>query len=173
MSKIFKNDNIERRTIAVIIDNESGALARVTALFAGRGYNIEALTVSEITNNKSRITLTTSGSPRVLSQIKKLLERLVPVHKVVDLTIETESIERELSLIKLVTNNLNNRLEIIKISEIFSAKIILITSTHIIFEIAHSPDEIDRFIENIQNFGELEITRTGVTAISTNVDILE
>jgi acetolactate synthase-1/3 small subunit len=97
------NPKIERHTFAVLVDNEAGVLARVVGLFSGRGYNIESLTVAEVdpTEHTSRITIVTSGTPEILEQIRAQIGRLVPVHRVVDWTVDKPSIAREMALVKV------------------------------------------------------------------------
>ena len=102
-------------TISVLVDNEAGVLARVIGLFSGRGYNIDSLTVAEVDQaaQMSRITIVTSGTPQVIEQIKAQLGRLVPVHRVVDLTVECDSVERELAALNRRLNDLKRRQEAI------------------------------------------------------------
>ncbi|MBB43444.1 MAG: acetolactate synthase small subunit [Rhodospirillaceae bacterium] len=160
-------DNTEKHTIAVLVDNEAGVLARVIGLFSGRGYNIESLTVAEVDVQEglSRICVVTSGTPMVIEQIKAQLDRLVPVHKISDLTAEGESVERELALIK-VKGKGNKRVEALRIADIFRARAIDSTNNSFIFEISGKPDKIDAFINLMQPLGLNEITRTGVVAIA-------
>ena len=116
---------IATHTISVLVDNEAGVLARVIGLFSGRGYNIESLTVAEIdqTDHMSRITIVTNGAPQVIEQIKAQLGRLVPVHRVVDLTVECESVEREFALVKVAGNG-DARVEALRLSEAFRARVV-------------------------------------------------
>ena len=160
--------NSERRhTIAVLVDNEPGVLARVIGLFAGRGYNIESLTVSEIDAVKgySRITIVTSGTDMVIEQIKALLDRLVPVHMVEDLTIQGPCLERELALVKVV-NSGESRIEALRIADMFRAHAIDSTLDSFVFELTGSPQKLNAFIELMAGLGETEITRGGVVAIA-------
>ena len=160
--------NSERRhTIAVLVDNEPGVLARVIGLFAGRGYNIESLTVSEISAVKgySRITIVTSGTDMVIEQIKALLDRLVPVHMVEDLTIQGPCLERELALVKVV-NSGESRIEALRIADMFRAHAIDSTLDRFVFELTGSPQKLNAFIELMAGLGETEITRGGVVAIA-------
>jgi acetolactate synthase-1/3 small subunit len=158
---------IERHTIAVLVDNEAGVLARVVGLFSGRGYNIESLTVAEVdpSAHTSRITLVTSGTPEVLEQIKAQLGRLVPVHRVVDWSIDKPSIQREMALVKVVGTG-ESRLEAMRIAQAYFAKPVDVTHTSFIFEITGSPPKINSFIEMMQILGLVEVSRTGVAAIS-------
>ena len=160
--------NADRRhTIAVLVDNEPGVLARVIGLFAGRGYNIESLTVSEVDAVKgySRITIVTSGTDMVIEQIKALLDRLVPVHMVEDLTLQGPCLERELGLVKVV-NAGENRIEALRIADMFRARAIDSTLNSFVFELTGSPKKLNAFIELMSGLGETEITRGGVVAMA-------
>jgi acetolactate synthase-1/3 small subunit len=158
---------IERHTIAVVVDNEAGVLARVIGLFSGRGYNIESLTVAEVDAEKalSRITVVTSGTPMIIEQIKNQLDRLVPVHTISDLTVEGRSVERELALVK-VRGTGNKRVEALRIADIFRARAIDSTSNSFVFEISGSGEKLDAFIDLMRPLGLVEISRTGVAAIA-------
>ena len=157
----------ETHTMTVLVDNEPGVLARVIGLFSGRGYNIESLTVAEVDPRAhlSRITVVTSGTPMVIEQIKAQLGRLVPVHNVRDLTIEGPSVERELALIK-VQGTGESRVECLRIAEIFRARVVDTTTESFIFEMTGATDKINKFIELMRPLGLVEITRTGVAAIT-------
>ncbi len=158
---------IERHTIAVLVDNEAGVLARVVGLFSGRGYNIESLTVAEVDNagHTSRITIVTSGTPMVIEQIKAQLDRLVPVHKVVDLTSEAPGIEREMALVKVAGTG-ERRVEALRLSDAFRARVIDTTHTSFIFEVTGAPDKIDAFVGLMRPLGLVDVSRTGVVAIA-------
>jgi len=158
---------IERHTISVLVDNEPGILARVVGLFSGRGYNIESLTVAETDSreHRSRITLVTSGTPMIIEQIKAQLERLVPVHKVSDLTEGGAHVERELALIK-VRGTGEKRVESLRIADIFRARAIDSTIDSFVFEMTGSTDKIDAFIKLMEPLGLVEVARTGVAAIA-------
>lgn len=160
-------DNIRRHTISVLVDNEPGVLARVIGLFSGRGYNIESLTVAEIdvAASLSRITVVTSGTPMIIEQIKVQLERLVPVHKVKDLTLEGPFIEREMALVKVVGSG-EKRVETLRIADIFKARVVDATITSFVFEITGAAEEIDRFVDLMQQLGMVDISRTGAVALS-------
>ena len=160
-------DSDRRHTIAVLVDNEPGVLARVIGLFAGRGYNIESLTVSEIDSVKrySRITIVTSGTDMVIEQIKALLDRLVPVHMVEDLTVQGPCLERELALVKVV-NAGESRIEALRIADMFRARAIDSTLNSFVFELTGSPKKLNAFIELMSGLGKTEITRGGVVAIA-------
>ena len=158
---------IERHTLACIVDNEAGVLARVIGLFAGRGYNIDSLTVAEIdhTGHRSRITVVTSGTPAVIEQIKAQLGRIVPLHKVQDLTVEGPSVERELALFK-VSGKGDKRIEALRLAEIFRANVVDSTLDSFVFEITGTPEKIDAFADLMRPIGLLEVARTGVAALS-------
>ena len=156
-----------RHTLAVLVDNEFGVLARVVGLFSGRGYNIESLTVAEVDSERklSRITIVTSGTEVVVEQIKRLLEKMVPVHKVHDLTVEGAFVERELALVK-VQGEGEKRVESLRIADIFRARVVDSTISSFVFEITGSREKIDAFIELMRPIGLMEICRTGVAAMS-------
>ena len=156
----------EQRTLACIVDNEPGVLARVVGLFAARGYNIESLTVAEIDRNahQSRITIVTSGTNHVLEQIEQQLLRLVPVIKVIDVTNSTGGIERELALVKVAATG-EKRVESLRISEIFRAHVIDTTNESFIFEVTGASQKIDQFVELMRPLGLVEVSRTGVLSI--------
>jgi acetolactate synthase-1/3 small subunit len=154
------------RTLSVLVDNEPGVLARVIGLFSGRGYNIDSLTVTETEHEKhlSRITILTRGTPGVIEQIKHQLERLVPVHRVRDLTVESHSLERELALIKVVGKG-DKRIEALRIAEIFRAKVVDTSTEHFVFEVTGKPAKIEEIIQIMTELGLVEVSRTGVAAI--------
>lgn len=161
------SDVQERHTLTVIVDNESGVLARVIGLFSGRGYNIDSLTVAEVDHlgHRSRITVVTTGTPQVIQQIKAQLERMVPVHEVHDLTVEGASVERELALIK-VTGDGDKRVEALRLADIFRANVVDTTLQSFVFEITGTPEKVDAFAELMRPLGLVEIARTGVAALS-------
>lgn len=160
-------DIIETHTLAVVVDNEAGVLARVIGLFSGRGYNIESLTVAEIDHegHRSRITVVTTGTPAVIAQIKAQLGRMVPVHDVHDLTEEGSSVERELALFK-VAGTADKRIEALRLAEIFRANVVDSTLQSFIFEMTGTSEKIDAFAELMRPLGLLEVARTGVAALS-------
>lgn len=164
---------INKHTIAVLVDNEPGVLARVIGLFSGRGYNIESLTVAEVISEgkQSRITLVTSGTRMVIEQIKAQLRRLVPVHRVADLTDEGASVERELALIKVVSTG-EKRIEALRIADIFRARVVDSTHSSFVFEVTGASSKVDAFIGLMAPLGLEEIARTGVAAISRGTDSL-
>ncbi|OYY63702.1 acetolactate synthase small subunit [Sphingomonas sp. 28-62-11] len=160
-------EKVERHTLAVIVDNEPGILARIAGLFTARGYNIESLTVSEINADKavSRITIVTSASPPVLEQIVAQLDRLVPVHKVTDLTAAGAHVERELALIKVAGTG-DHRIEALRLADVYRARVVDATTSSFVFEVTGGTDKIDKFIELMREVGLIEIARTGIVAIS-------
>ncbi|MDR3376273.1 MAG: acetolactate synthase small subunit [Ancalomicrobiaceae bacterium] len=157
---------IERHTLAVIVDNEPGVLARVIGLFSGRGYNIETLTVSETEHEKhlSRITIVTTGTPAIIQQIKLQLGRLIPVHRIVDLTLAGAILERELALVK-VRGKGEPRVEALQLAEAFNARVMDATTESFVFEITGKSDKLDQFISLMVPLGLVEVSRTGVAAI--------
>jgi acetolactate synthase-1/3 small subunit len=158
---------IEKHTIAVLVDNEPGILARVVGLFSGRGYNIESLTVAETdrANSLSRITVVTSGTPMIIEQIKAQLSRLVPVHAVRDLTDEGPHVERELALIKVAGTG-EKRIESLRLADIFRARVIDSTIESFVFEMTGSTEKLNAFINLMEPLGLVDVSRTGVVAIS-------
>jgi len=166
-----KDARIETHTIVVTVDNEPGVLARVIGLFAGRGYNIESLTVAEVDRaaHLSRITVVTSGTAAVIEQIRAQLGRLVPVHRVVDITLEKPGIERELALIKVASTG-EKRVESLRVSQVFRARALDTTHGSFVFHIPGPPAKIDDFIELIRPLGLVEVSRTGVAAISRGAE---
>ena len=164
-------DVIEKHTLAVLVENEPGALARVIGLFSGRGYNIESLTVAEVdhTGHRSRITIVTTGTPEVIEQIKAQLGRIVIVHQVNDLTVEGPSVERELALFKVAGKG-DHRIEALRLAEIFRANVVDSTLTSFVFEITGTPEKIDAFADLMRPLGLKEVARTGVAALSRGTD---
>ena len=160
-------------TIAVLVDNEPGVLARVIGLFSGRGYNIESLTVAEISHEEgfSRITIVTSGTPMIIEQIKAQLGRLVPVHNVSDLTLDGPSVERELALVK-VGGSGEKRVESLRIADIFRARVLDSTNESFVFEIAGDTGKLNAFIELMRPLGLADVSRTGVVAIARGLGAL-
>jgi acetolactate synthase-1/3 small subunit len=154
------------RTLSVLVDNEPGVLSRIAGLFSGRGYNIDSLTVTETEHSKhlSRFTIVTKGTPAVIEQIKHQLERMVPVHRVVDLTIEAESLERELALIKVAGKG-EKRIEALRLAEIFKANVIDASTEHFVFELTGRSVDVERFIAIMSELGLVEVSRTGIAAI--------
>lgn len=166
-------DQINTHTISVLVDNEAGVLARVIGLFSGRGFNIDSLTVAEVDDgaHTSRITVVTTGTPMVIEQIKAQLGRLVPVHRVVDLTVETDSVERELALIK-VSGKGEARVEALRMSEAFRARVVDATPNSFVFELTGRTEKIDAFIGLMRPLGLKEVSRTGVAAIARGAEAM-
>ena len=156
----------ERRTLAGLVQNEAGVLARVIGLFSGRGYNIESLTVAETdhVSHRSRITIVTTGTPAVIEQIKAQLSRIVPVHGVHDLTKEGPSVERELALVKVASSG-EARVEALRMADVFRANVLDATLESFVFEITGAPEKIDAFVELMAPLGLKDVSRTGVAAI--------
>ena len=161
------SDTIEKHTLAVLVENEPGVLARVIGLFAGRGYNIESLTVAEVDHqgHLSRITIVTTGTPQVIEQIKAQLGRIVSVYAVHDLTVEGPSVERELAMFK-VSGQGEKRVEALRLADIFRANVVDSTLESFIFEITGAPEKIDAFADLMRPLGLTEVARTGVAALS-------
>jgi acetolactate synthase-1/3 small subunit len=160
-------EKIETHTLSVIVDNEPGVLARVIGLFSGRGYNIDSLTVSETEHEKhlSRITIVTRGTPMVIEQIKNQLDRLVPIHRVVDMTLAGPSIQRELAMVK-VRGTGEPRVEALRLADAFRARVIDAGTESFIFEITGASEKIEQFIALMLPLGLVEVSRTGVVAIA-------
>ncbi len=161
------SDVIESHTLAVIVDNEPGVLARVIGLFSGRGYNIDSLTVAEVdhTGHMSRITIVTKGTPQIIEQIKAQLGRIVSVHEVHDLTVEGDSVERELALVR-VHGTGEHRVEALRLADIFRAQVVDSTHESFVFELTGAPSKIDAFADMMRPLGLGRIARTGVAALS-------
>jgi acetolactate synthase-1/3 small subunit len=157
----------ESHTIAVLVENEPGVLARVIGLFSGRGYNIDSLTVAEVDKERgrSRINIVTRGTTQVIEQIKALLAKLVPVHHVVDLTLEGGHVERELALIK-VTGDREQLVQALRIADFMHARLVDSTTQSFVFEITGAPNQIDSFIHLMGPLGLVEVSRAGVVAIA-------
>ena len=164
---------IETHTLSVIVDNEPGVLARVIGLFSGRGYNIESLTVSETEHQKhlSRITIVTRGTPMVIEQIKNQLDRLVPIHRVVDMTVAGPHIERELAMIKVAGKG-EPRVEALRLADAFRARVIDAGTESFIFEITGASEKIEQFIALMLPLGLVEVSRTGVVAIARGAEAM-
>ncbi len=177
MSSVYEanvhSTEVDRHVIAVLVDNEPGVLARVVGLFSGRGYNIETLTVAEVEHAKhlSRITVVTSGTPMVIEQIKAQLDRLVPVHRVSDLSTEGPAVEREMALVKVAGAG-EDRIESLRIADIFRANVVDSTNASFVFEIVGKPGKIDAFCDLMKPIGLTDVSRTGVVAISRGADAI-
>lgn len=165
-----KGEREEKHTLSILVENEPGVLARVTGLFSGRGYNIESLSVAETdhANNLSRITIISSGTPLVVEQIKNQLDRLVPVHRVTDLSLEGEHVERELALVK-VGGSGEKRLEALQTADIFRARVVDSTLESFVFEVTGSSAKINAFIDLMRGLGMIDVSRTGIAAMSRGV----
>ncbi|WP_119418521.1 acetolactate synthase small subunit [Desertibaculum subflavum] len=161
------SEQLRRHTFSVLVDNEAGVLARVIGLFSSRGYNIESLTVAAIDEvaNISRITVVASGTEMVIEQIKHQLGRLVPVHKVTDLTMEGPFLARELALVKVAGTG-DKRVEALRVADIFRARAVDTSKNSFVFEISGTTEKIDAFIQLMKDLGLVELSRTGVVAIS-------
>lgn len=157
----------DRHILSVLVDDEFGVLNRVVGLFSARGYNIESLTVAEVDPRRrySRITVVTRGAPSKIKHIIALLERMVPVHKVNDLTMEGPYIERELALVKVVGKG-EERVEALRIADIFRAKPVDTTIESFVFEITGTTEKVDTFINLMKPIGLVEVCRTGVASLS-------
>lgn len=163
----LKDTNTYRHVLSVLVDNESGVLARVIGLIAGRGYNIESLTVSEVDRerNLSRINMSTSGTHQIVEQIKAQLARLVPVHVVRDLTDDGPSVARELALVKVAGVG-DKRVEALRIGDIFRANVVDSSIKSFVFEVVGNTEKVDAFIELMKPLGLVEVSRTGVAALA-------
>ena len=151
------------------VDNEAGVLARVVGLFSARGYNIESLTVAETDSaqHTSRITIVTSGTPAVVEQIEAQLRRLVPVHRVINWTSAEGGIEREMVLVKL---DRAKQGAAIVTATAHGARTLDTGDTALVFEITEAPSKVDAFIAAMRPLGLLDVSRTGVAAISRDAD---
>jgi acetolactate synthase-1/3 small subunit len=170
MMKI-KHEASERHVLTLTVDNEAGILAKIAGLFTARGYNIDSLTVADITENHavSRITIVTHGPPAQIDQIHAQLGRLVPVHKVLDLTELGAHVERELALVKVAGTG-EARVEALRIAEVFRAKVVDTTTSSFIFELTGTPDKIDNFIGLMRELGLVEVGRTGIVGMMRGAD---
>ena len=162
----IKTEESERHVLTVMVDNEAGILAKIAGLFTARGYNIDSLTVADISENHavSRITIVTHGPPAQIDQIRAQLERLVPVHKVTDLTEMGPYVERELALIK-VSGKGENRVEALRLADVFRAKVVDTTTSSFVFELTGAPDKIDSFVALMRELGLVEVGRTGIVGM--------
>ena len=163
----IRTEIAERHTLSVTVTNEPGILARIAGMFAGRGYNIESLTVAEVTEDESvsRITIVTSCAPATIEQIIAQLDRLPPVLRVHDLTAEGAHVERELALVK-VKGTGDHRIEALRLAEVYRARVVDATISSFVFEVTGGTDKIDKFLELMREVGLVEVARTGVAAIS-------
>ena len=162
----IKQDEAERHVLTITVDNEAGILAKIAGLFTARGYNIDSLTVADISENHSvsRITIVTHGPPAVIDQIHAQLERLVPVHRVTDLTELGPHVERELALVKVAGTG-EKRVEALRVADVFRAKVVDTTTSSFIFELTGAPDKIDSFVALMRELGLVEVGRTGIVGM--------
>jgi acetolactate synthase I/III small subunit len=162
-----------KHTIAVLVENKFGVLSRVAGLFSARGYNIESLTVAQTDprENLSRITIVTTGTPMVIEQIKAQLARLVPVHRVRDLTVEGPHIERELALVK-VKGSGEKRVEALRLADVFRAKVIDAKTDSFVFEVTGNSDKVQTFVGLMEGLGLVDVARTGIVAMSRGAEAL-
>ena len=155
-----------KHIIALLLENEAGALSRVVGLFSARGYNIESLTVATTEDpSLSRMTIVTNGPPRVIDQIIAQLDRLVPVHSVTDLSENGPYVERELALVKVAGTG-EHRIEALRLAEIFRARPVDTTVESFIFEITGTTEKIDTFVGLMRQIGLVEVGRTGVVGLT-------
>jgi acetolactate synthase-1/3 small subunit len=156
----------ERHVLNVIVDNEAGILAKIAGMFTARGYNIDSLTVADISEDHaiSRITIVTNGPEPVIDQIRAQLERLVPVHRVIDLTESGSHVERELALVKVAGKG-DNRVEALRIAELFRANVVDTTTSSFVFELTGSPEKINSFIALMRELGLVEVGRSGIVGM--------
>ena len=163
----IKEETIERHTLSVTVDNEAGILARIAGMFTARGYNIESLTVADVTEDESisRITIVTNGSAHAIEQIIAQLDRLVPVHSVLDLTTFGPHVERELALVKVAGSG-DHRIEALRLADVYRARVIDATTSSFVFEVTGGSDKIDTFVGLMREVGLVEVARTGIVAIT-------
>jgi acetolactate synthase-1/3 small subunit len=161
-------------TISVLVDNEAGVLARVIGLFSGRGYNIDSLTVAPVDDSgmRSRINIVTSGTQMVIEQIKAQLSRLVPVHRVADLTEQGPHIAREMALIKVVATTPEKRAEALRLADAFRSRVVDATTESFVFEMTGSTEKLDAFVELMRPLGLAEVSRTGVAAMARGTKVI-
>ena len=157
----------ERHVLTITVDNEAGILAKIAGLFTARGYNIDSLTVADITDGHdvSRITIVTTGTPAVIEQVVAQLDRMVPVHKVTDLTLLGDHVERELALVKVAGTG-DHRIEALRLAEVFRANVVDTTISSFVFEVTGASTKIDRFVELMKEIGLVEVARTGIVAMA-------
>jgi acetolactate synthase-1/3 small subunit len=167
----IQEEKAERHTLSVLVDNEPGILARIAGLFTARGYNIESLTVSDVTRDKavSRITIVTSASEYVMEQVIAQLDRLIPVHSVTDLTALGPHVERELALVKVAGTG-DHRIEALRLADVYRARVIDATTSSFVFEVTGGREKIDTFVSLMREVGLIEVARTGIVAIARGKD---
>ncbi len=159
------SDPIKKHVIAILVDNEFGALARIVELFSARGYNIESLNVAPTSLDKklSRITITTFGNTKTVDLICKLLKRIVPVHTAAELTREHGYIERELALVQIIADE-SKREEAMKIVDKYRTSIVDIAGNSIVFEVIGTSEIIDEVLNQLVDYGLESVSRTGIAA---------
>ncbi|BAK66748.1 MULTISPECIES: acetolactate synthase small subunit [Sphingobium] len=162
----IRQEDSERHVLSVMVDNEAGILSRISGLFSARGYNIESLTVADVSEDHkiSRVTIVTNGPPRVIDQIIAQLERLVPVHQVTDLTEIGPFVERELALVKVAGTG-DARIEALRLADVFRAKVVDTTLDSFVFEITGPTSKVDTFVGLMRELGLVEVGRTGVVGM--------
>ena len=167
----MKSAPASSHTLSILVDNEAGVLARIVGLFSARGYNIESLTVADVSGDHlvSRITVVTSGPPAVIEQIMAQLDRLVPVHRVLDLTALGPHVERELALVKVAGTG-EKRVEALRLADIFRARAVDTTTGSFVFEISGSTAKVQSFVDLMREVGLVEVARTGVVAIARGAE---
>ncbi len=167
----MKHMDSERHTLSILVDNEAGVLARIVGLFSARGYNIESLTVADVTADHavSRITVVTSGPPSMIEQVIAQLDRLVPVHRVLDLTVLGPHVEREMALVKVAGVG-DKRVEALRLADIFRARPVDTTTGSFVFEVSGSTDKVNQFVALMREVGLVEVARTGVVAIARGAE---
>tara|TARA_B100000989_G_C19508218_1_gene457534 strand:- start:1295 stop:1804 length:510 start_codon:yes stop_codon:yes gene_type:complete len=167
-------NNSQKHIISVLVDNEPGVLARVVGLFSGRGYNIESLSVSEVDSDRflSRITIVTSGTRLIISQIKAQLQKLIPVHNLIELNNKKLFIERELLLIKVSTSRLTKK-KTLDIANKFNACILSNLNNELIIEMSNTSDKISEFTKALKNFKIIELTRSGLVSMAIGSDYIK
>ncbi|MBS3732903.1 MAG: acetolactate synthase small subunit [Desulfobacterales bacterium] len=154
----------KRHLLSILVDNEPGVLSRITGLFSGRGYNIESLSVAETVDPSiSRITMVTKGSPMIVEQINKQLNKLINVIKVSDLT-GTKYVQREMALIKVNARS-EHRAEILRISDIFRGQVVDVGIEHFTVKVEGDTEKINAVLNLFKPFGIREIARTGGVAL--------
>ncbi len=168
----IKEETTERHTLSILVDNEAGILARIAGLFTARGYNIESLTVADVTENHavSRITIVTKGTPAVIEQIIHQLDRLIPVHAVNDLSAKGPHVEREMALVKVAGTG-DHRIEALRLAEVYRARVVDATISSFIFEVTGTTEKIDTFVGLMREVGLIEVARTGVAAIARGKEL--
>jgi acetolactate synthase-1/3 small subunit len=160
-------------TFAILVDNEPGVLHRLVGLFAARGYNIESLTVAETDRraHTSRVTIVTRGTPHVLMQIEAQLEKMVSTRHVQDISRDPNGLERELALVKVKSTGAE-RVEALRVSDIFRAKVIDTTHESFVFELTGASNKIDKFVDLMRPLGLVELSRTGVLSITRGAEAM-